>query len=64
MPTYEYQCVKCQKHIEAFQRITDRPLVHCTKCNADSLKRLISGGNFQLQGSGWASDGYGKGAAK
>ena len=38
---------------------TDRPLVRCDSCGADSLKRLITGGaGFRLAGAGWARDGY------
>lgn len=59
MPTYEYQCKACQHTWEADQKITEPPLTDCPECKKPEAKRLISGGTgFQLQGKGWASDGY------
>jgi putative FmdB family regulatory protein len=53
MPTYEYQCKNCKHELEAFQRMTEDALTRCPKCGKDSLSRLISGGSFQLKGTGW-----------
>ncbi len=57
MLTYEYQCKVCQHHFEAEQRISDAPLTECPECKGE-VQRLISNGNFILQGSGWYKDGY------
>jgi putative FmdB family regulatory protein len=43
MPTYEYKCKKCGYVFEKFQRMSDRPLDTCPKCNG-SVQRLISVG--------------------
>jgi putative FmdB family regulatory protein len=43
MPTYEYECTKCNHKFDEFQRITDKPLSKCPKCKG-KLRRLISGG--------------------
>jgi putative FmdB family regulatory protein len=53
MPIYEYQCEKCAHHLEALQKISDKPLRECPECGRHSLKRLMSAPLFRLAGSGW-----------
>ena len=53
MPIYEYQCAKCGHHLEALQKISDKPLRECPECGRHSLKRLMSAPLFRLAGSGW-----------
>jgi putative FmdB family regulatory protein len=53
MPIYEYQCEKCGHHLEALQKISDKPLRECPECGRHSLKRLVSAPRFRLAGSGW-----------
>jgi putative FmdB family regulatory protein len=53
MPIYEYQCTKCDHHLEALQKISDKPLRECPECGKHSLKRLMSAPMFRLAGSGW-----------
>ena len=53
MPIYEYQCTKCHHHLEALQKISDKPLRECPECGRHSLKRLVSAPLFRLAGSGW-----------
>jgi putative FmdB family regulatory protein len=53
MPIYEYQCEKCHHHLEALQKISDKPLRECPECGKHSLKRLLSAPLFRLSGSGW-----------
>lgn len=73
MPTYEYQCTKCQKVFEEFQSITAKPFrklkVGCDKCdNKAPVKRLIgTGAALLFKGDGfyetdYRSDGYKKAA--
>jgi len=57
MPIYEYQCEKCKKTFEQFQKITDEPLKMCPDCKG-KVKRLISQTSFSLKGAGWYKDGY------
>lgn len=57
MLTYEYKCKSCEHQFEIEQRISDEVLKSCPKCEGE-LYRLISNGNFILQGSGWYRDGY------
>ena len=53
MPIYEYQCEKCHHHLEALQKISDKPLRECPECGKHTLKRLVSAPMFRLAGSGW-----------
>ena len=53
MPIYEYQCGKCAHHLEALQKISDKPLRECPECGRHTLKRLMSAPMFRLAGSGW-----------
>jgi putative FmdB family regulatory protein len=65
MPIYEYQCRKCNAHIEAMQKITDKPLTKCRKCGG-RLEKQWSSTSFQFKGSGWYVTDYAgkKGEAK
>jgi len=63
MPTYEYKCTKCGYGFEAFQRMSDDPLVRCPKCKG-TLRRLIGGGlGVIFKGSGFYSTDNKKGSA-
>lgn len=53
MPIYEYQCAKCGHHLEALQKLSDKPLRECPECGKHSLTRLMSAPLFRLAGSGW-----------
>jgi putative FmdB family regulatory protein len=53
MPIYEYQCDKCHHHLEALQKMSDKPLRECPECGKHTLKRLVSAPLFRLAGSGW-----------
>ena len=60
MPTYDYKCTKCGHAFEAFQKMTDKPLEKCPKCNK-SVKRLISSGTgIIFKGSGFYATDYKK----
>jgi putative FmdB family regulatory protein len=61
MPIYEYKCKKCHSHIEAFQKLADKPLVKCRKCGG-RLEKLLSAPAIQFKGAGWyVTDYAGKG---
>ena len=62
MPIYEYQCVKCGKVFEAFQKINDEPLAECKFCKS-KVERLISHTSFQFKGGGWYVTDYAKSSA-
>ena len=57
MPIYEYECTKCGKVEEAFQRFSDKPLSKCRHCSG-KLHKLVSQSSFHLKGSGWYVTDY------
>jgi putative FmdB family regulatory protein len=59
MPIYEYECKKCGKHFEIFQKMADEPLKECKFCKG-RLQKLISQCSFQLKGTGWYVTDYKK----
>ena len=58
MPIYEYECKKCKAHVEAYQKVNDKPLTKCRKCGG-KLERQISAAAIQFKGSGWYVTDYG-----
>ncbi len=69
MPTYEYECTKCNDRFEISQSIKDEPLTKCSKCSG-KLRRLIGAGSgIIFKGSGfyatdYRSSNYTKGQSK
>ena len=57
MPVYEYECSKCGRLEEIFQKITDPPIGKCGHCNG-KMRKLISQSSFHLKGSGWYVTDY------
>ena len=61
MPTYEYRCTFCHQISDAFQRMSDAPLVKCPHCGKDGLERVVSGGAGVIyKGEGWYVTDYSK----
>jgi putative FmdB family regulatory protein len=65
MPIYEYSCKKCGAHVEAMQKISDKPLTRHAKCGG-KLEKEWSRTGFQFKGTGWYVTDYAgkKGEAK
>ena len=60
VPTYEYECQKCQHRYELFQSIKDAPKKTCPKCKG-RVKRLFStGAGLLFKGSGFYITDYRK----
>lgn len=60
MPTYDYTCQACRHKIEAFQKITEAPLLKCPACGKESLMRGPGGGiGLQFHGDGFYKTMYG-----
>ncbi|MFH2220512.1 MAG: zinc ribbon domain-containing protein [Pseudomonadota bacterium] len=57
MPLYEYECTKCHRIDEVFQKFSDKPLAKCTHCSG-KLQKLISQSTFHLKGTGWYVTDY------
>jgi len=61
MPTYEYECKKCQHKFEVSQSMTAKPISECPKCHSSKVKRLIgSGAGIIFKGSGFYATDYRK----
>ena len=59
MPIYEYECKKWKAHIEAFQKVSDKPLTKCRNCGG-KLEKKLSAPAIQFKGSGWYVTDYAK----
>ncbi len=60
MPTYDYECTKCDHAFEASQKMTDKLLSKCPKCGS-KVKRLIGAGSgIIFKGSGFYATDYRK----
>lgn len=58
MPTYVYECNKCQKTFEVEQRIIEEPLKDCPCGAKGTLKRLIQPTAVLFKGSGFHINDY------
>ncbi len=64
MPTYEYECLSCGTHFDAFQRMSDSHLDRCVQCKG-TVRRIVSGGSGLIfKGSGFYITDYAKGKGK
>ncbi len=52
MPTYEYACKSCGRHIEVVQRISDEHLSVCPSCGGQ-LRKVFHPAGILLKGSGF-----------
>jgi len=60
MPTYEYACTECGKHIEVVQSMSDAPLDTCAVCGG-KLRKVFSPIGIVFKGSGfYRTDSRGK----
>ena len=58
MPHYDYECEDCGYNFEAFQQMTDKPLIECPKCKG-SVRRLIgTGSGLIFKGTGFYVTDY------
>ena len=59
MPTYGYQCSKCDYTFEVVQKITDKPITQCERCGGRVRKVLFPVG-IVFKGSGFHINDYRK----
>lgn len=58
MPTYEYECRRCQHAFEAFQSMTDKPLRTCPECGGRVRRLIGAGAGIIFKGSGFHATDY------
>lgn len=58
MPIYKYECKKCGHIFEDLRSFSEPDPDECPKCQGEEVRKLISGGNFVLKGSGWYVTDY------
>lgn len=64
MPTYVYECKKCEKTIEVEQRMSEAPLTDCDCGEEGTLRRLIQPTAIMFRGSGFHINDYSSGTSK
>jgi putative FmdB family regulatory protein len=52
MPTYEYRCKECGRHLEVVQSFKDDPLTECPHCGGE-LKKVFGNVGIAFKGSGF-----------
>jgi len=64
MPTYEYACQSCGRHVEVFQKFSEEALTTCEVCGGP-LRKVFHPAGILFKGSGfYATDSRRSGAAK
>jgi len=63
VPIYEYRCDKCGDSFDILQRMSDDPLVTCTKCGG-TLRKVLHPIAIHFKGSGFYTTDYGKGSGR
>ena len=58
MPTYEYECTKCSHAFEVSQRMSEKPLDKCPKCNAPVRRLIGAGSGIIFKGPGFYETDY------
>ena len=53
MPTYEYECEKCEHRFEIFQSMNDKPLKTCPICGGRIRRLFGTGAGIIFKGSGF-----------
>ena len=59
MPTYHYQCQKCEHEYKEFRKMSEnkKDLV-CPECESTAIEIVLAPTNHILKGIGWAKDNY------
>ena len=65
MPIYEYYCEVCNSNFEVFQKMDEKALKECIKCNKSTkVVKLVSAPGFRLKGGGWYETDFKSGTKK
>ncbi len=63
MPTYSYQCQKCETITDVFHSMSATPKISCESCGSKRMKRLIgTGAGIIFKGSGFYQTDYKNGS--
>lgn len=59
MPIFEFKCLKCNEYVEilVMGANDDQVEMKCKKCGSESLERILSTTNFNMNGSGAVKSG-------
>lgn len=60
MPTYDYECARCKKQFELFQKMTDEPIGLCPSCGGKAHRLIGAGTGIIFKGSGFYETDYKK----
>ena len=58
MPTYRYECAKCEKIHEIFHSISEPPKKKCPDCGGKLTRLIGTGGGVILKGAGFYTTDY------
>ena len=58
MPTYDYQCEKCEHRFELFQKMSDPPVATCPECGGKVRRLIGTGAAVIFKGSGFHATDY------
>ena len=53
MPTYTYECIKCEHIFDLFHMMSAKPRVKCERCKSRCRKLLGKGAGIIFKGSGF-----------
>lgn len=60
MPTYDFECAKCKKRFEAFQKMSDDPIKSCPSCGGKAHRLISAGSGIIFKGTGFYETDYKK----
>ena len=65
MPTYTYQCQKCNEPTQVYHAMSATPKVKCASCGSSRMKRLLgTGAGIIFKGSGFYETDYKRSGGK
>lgn len=56
MPTYEFKCDNCGRHIERYFKFQDTHEVECSTCES-KMRKVLQATPAHFAGSGWGKNG-------
>ena len=58
MPTYSYQCKRCEHTQDVFHSMSAKPRVKCEECGGPCIRLLGTGAGIIFKGSGFYETDY------